>query len=118
MRPLDSQAVCLSVSKFISACAKQSVNEYYQSVNESISKLVNESACLYRVILKKVSFGIFLIILVYNKEKKIYCKMQRQRAITEQVFMIFGHGQNHQNGHLQGHISQRHHDGKIIFMQK
>ena len=26
-----------------------------------------------------------------------YCKKQRQKAISEQVFMIFGHCQNHQN---------------------
>ena len=47
----------------------------------------------YRVILKKVSFGIFRTILVSKAEKIFTIK----RAISEQVFMIFGHGQNHQN---------------------
>ena len=55
-----------------------------------------QNTCMYRVILKKVSFGIFSTILVLKKEKNYY-KKQRQRAISEPVNMIFGHSQNHQN---------------------
>ena len=51
----------------------------------------------YRVILKNFSFGIFRIILVSKEEKKYTIEKQRQRAISEQVFMIFGQCQNHQN---------------------
>ena len=51
----------------------------------------------YWVILKKVSFGVFRTILVSKEEKNFYYKKQRQRAISEQVFIKFGHGQNHQN---------------------
>ena len=51
----------------------------------------------HRVILKNVSFGIFRIILVSKGEKKFHYRKQRQRAISEQVSMIFGRCQNHQN---------------------
>ena len=54
---------------------------------------------LYWVIFKKVSFGVFKIILVSKDEKNftIVYRWQRQRAIFEQVYMIFGRCQNHQN---------------------
>ena len=51
--------------------------------------------CIYRVILKKVSLGILRIIMISKEEKKIYYGKQRQRAISEQVFVIFDHC--HQN---------------------
>ena len=51
----------------------------------------------YRVIVKKVSFGIFRIILISKEEKKNYYRKQRQNAFSVQVFMKFGHRQNHQN---------------------
>ena len=50
----------------------------------------------YRVILKKVSFGILRIIFV-SKERKYFTldRKQRQRPMSVQILMIFG--QNHQN---------------------
>ena len=45
----------------------------------------------YRVILKKVSFGNFRVILVSKGEKTFTMKSR------DKVFMIFGHSQNHQN---------------------
>ena len=51
----------------------------------------------YRVILKKVIFGIFRTFLASKEEKKFYYRKQRQRAISEQVLMTFGQCQNHQN---------------------
>ena len=50
---------------------------------------------MYRVILKKVSSDIFRII--FLKKKKSYHRKQRQSTISEQVFIIFAHCQNHQN---------------------
>ena len=44
--------------------------------------------------------------------------MQRPSAISEQVFMIFGHGQNHQNETFKTPSQPKNHDLKIIFMQK
>ena len=72
----------------------------------------------YRVILKKVLFGIFRTILVSKKEKKIYYRKQRQRAICEQVFMIFGHCQNHQNWTFKRSYQPKNHDPRIVFMQE
>ena len=48
----------------------------------------------YRVILKKVSFGSFRIILVSKGQKEYYSK-QRQSAIS--ILYLFGHCQNPQN---------------------
>ena len=39
----------------------------------------------------------FQNLLGFQERKKFYYKKQRQRAIFERVFMIFGHCQNHQN---------------------
>ena len=52
----------------------------------------------YRVILKKVSLGIFRTILVIGEEKNFTIK-SKDKGLSKQVFMIFGHGQrqNHQN---------------------
>ena len=67
--------------------------------SEHCAAVVNtlRSAFLYRVIFKKVSFGIVLIFLIFEEEKKFNHGKQRQSATSEQVFMIFGHAQNHQN---------------------
>ena len=51
-------------------------------------------------------------------EEKFYYRKQRQRAISEQVFMMFGHVKIIKFGHQKGHISQKYPDLKIIFMQK
>ena len=47
------------------------------------------------MILKKVSFGIFTIVLVPKAEKNSQ-KNERLNAITEQAFMTFGHCPKHQ----------------------
>ena len=49
---------------------------------------------LYRVILKKVSFGIFRVILVSMEEKRFAIESQ-DKAISEHDFKIFGNCQNH-----------------------
>ena len=63
----------------------------------SISQFEYFSHTWYRVILKKVLFDIYRTFLDSKKEKKICYGKQRQRAISEQVSMIFGQCQNHQN---------------------
>ena len=67
--------------------------------NEKIeTKMPRDWEQRYRVILKKVSFGIFGTILVSKEEKILTTKSKDYIwAISEQVFMIFGHGQNHPN---------------------
>ena len=50
----------------------------------------------YRVILKKVSFGIFGII-VFSKEERILLQKAKAKCYLWASFMIFGHCQNHQN---------------------
>ena len=44
-----------------------------------------------------MSHLVFLESSQFPRREKIYNRKQRQRAISEQVFMIFGHYQNHQN---------------------
>ena len=50
----------------------------------------------YWVILKKVSFCIFRIILVSKVEKNFTIE-SKDKDLSEQVFMIFGRCQNNQN---------------------
>ena len=61
----------------------------------------------YQVILKKVSFG-----------KEFYYRKQRQMALSEQVVMTLAIVKFIKARHLLGHISQKYHASKIIFMQK
>ena len=69
------------------------------------------------VILKKVSFGIQNC-LGFQGRKKFYQRMQRPSAISEQVFMLFGHCQNHQVQTFKRPYWPKNHDWKIILMQK
>ena len=55
--------------------------------------LKNWRVFLFRVIIKKVSFGISNIM----NEKRIYNGKQRQSTIYGQAFKIFGHCQNRRN---------------------
>ena len=73
-------------------------------------------AVIYRVILKKVSFCIFTIILI-SKEEKNYYRKQTQRAISDQVCIIFGHCLNHQNKTFERPYKTNH-DSKIVFTNK
>ena len=95
----------LTICNFQSFACKTAIKNLYKAIfririfciEAKINQFLEEHLTWYRVILKKVSFGVFRIILVSKKEKKSCYRKQRQRGIFHQAFMIFGHGQNHQN---------------------
>ena len=76
---------------------KKVLHKREEKMQEKMKMTLQKVWYKYRVILKKVSFGIFRIILISKEGKKIYYGKQRQNAIFEQVSVIVDHCQNHQN---------------------
>ena len=73
---------------------------------------------LYRVILKKVSFGIFGIFLVSKEEKNFTIKSKDKGLSLGQFSRYLVIVKIIKIRHLEGHNSRKTHDSKIIFMQK
>ena len=72
----------------------------------------------YRVILKKVSFGAFRIILV-SKEEKHFTTESKDKGLSLSKFSWYlGIVKIIKIRHSKGHISQTNHDLKNVFMQK
>ena len=72
----------------------------------------------YRVILKTVLFGIFDIILVSKEEKDFTVKSKYKVLSLSKFSWYLAIVKIIKIRHLKGHISQKNHDLKIIFMQK
>ena len=72
----------------------------------------------YRVILKKVSFGIFAIILVSKEDENFTIESKGKGLSLSRFSWYLAIVKIIQIGHLKGHISQKNHDLKIVFMQK
>ena len=73
---------------------------------------------MYRVILEKVSFGIFRTFLVSKKEIKITTKSKDKELSLSKFSSYLAVVKIIKIRHSKGHISQIKHDLKIIFMQK
>ena len=72
----------------------------------------------YWMILKKASFGIFIIILV-SKEENNFDKESKDKVLSLSKFLWYlVIVKNIKIRHSRGHISQENHDSKIIFVQK
>ena len=72
----------------------------------------------YRVILKKVSFGIFTIILVSKEDKNFTIESKGKGLSLSRISWHLAIVKNIKIGHLEGRISQTNCDLKIVFMQK
>merc|ERR1711989_12052 len=72
----------------------------------------------YRVILKKVSFGIFAIILVSKEDKNFTIESKGKGLSLSRFSFYLAIVKIIQIGRLNGHISQKNHDFKIVFVQK
>ena len=73
---------------------------------------------IYRVILKKVLFGIFSIILVSKEQKNFTMKSKDEVLSLSKFSWYLAIVKIIQIRHSKGHISQKNHDLKIIFVQK
>ena len=72
----------------------------------------------YRAILKKVSFGIFRIILVSKEEENFTIESEGEGVSLSKFLCHLIIVKIIKIRHSQGHISQANHELKIIFMQK
>ena len=72
----------------------------------------------YRVIVKKVSFGIFSIILVSEKGKSFTIKSKGKKLSLGKFSWYLAIVKIIKIRHLECHINQENHDLKIIFEQK
>ena len=72
----------------------------------------------YRVILKKVSFGVFSIIMVLKDETNFTMKNKDRVLSLSKFSWYLAMVKIIKIRHSKGHISQKNHVSKIIFMQK
>ena len=73
----------------------------------------------YRVIHKKVSFGVFWIFLIFKEEKKNLTLESLDKVLSLSKFLQYLAIVNIiKIRHSEGHISQKNHDLNIIFKQK
>ena len=72
---------------------------------------------MYRVILKKVSFGIYSAILVSKEEKNFTVNSEDKVLSLSKFSGCLAVIKIIKIRHLKGHISQKNHDLKIISMQ-
>ena len=86
--------------------------------SQTISSWISGKVQKYRVILKKVSFGNFRTIMV-SKEEKIFTIKSKDKGLSQSKFSLYlVMVKINKIRHSKGHISQKNHDSKIIFMQK
>ena len=72
---------------------------------------------LYRVFLKKVSFGVFSIILLSKEEKNFTMESEDKVLSLSKLSWYLVFIKIIKIRHLKGHISQKNHDLKIISTQ-
>ena len=73
---------------------------------------------MYRVILKKVSFGVFRTILVYKAKKNFTIKSKYKVLSLSKFSYYLVMVKIIKIRHLKGHISPNNHDSRIVFMRK
>ena len=73
---------------------------------------------MYRVFLKKVSFGVFRIMLVSKEEKNFTVESKDKGLSLSKFSWYLVIVKIIKIRHIKGHISQNNQDSKIIFMQK
>ena len=89
-----------------------------QAFDAVIQSIIEHIPTRYRVILKKVSFGIFRIILVSKGEENYTVESKDKGLSLSKFTRCLAIVKIIKIRHLKGHISQKNDDLKIVFMQK